>query len=148
VITTEDINTVVVAALNAQTAIPGKAHPGRGPDEPTAYPYVVFMVTPDAAETFSGARYVQKWRVRAAAYIPVGAPDAVSVADTLAALNTALAITAAAVVANLRNPGEKVMSTRPVMSEEKYEPTLRQGKDVLAAGVTAELLCQGDRSIA
>lgn len=146
-ITTEDIAGAVAPALNAQAGLPGKAWPGRGPDEPAAYPYAVFTVTPDDAETFSGPKYVQKWRVRAAAYIPVGAPDPVSVADTLIALNTALALTTSPVVGALRNPGEKVMSTRPVVADEEYDPTLREGKDVLVAGVTVELLCQGDRSI-
>jgi hypothetical protein len=40
------------------------------------------------------------------------------------------------------------MSTRPIVAEEKYAPTMREGKDVLVAGVTVELLCQGDRSVA
>jgi hypothetical protein len=145
VITTEDINTVVVAALNAQTALAGKAWPERGPDAPDAYPYVVFTVSAQAAETFSGARYVQKWRVRAASYIPVG--TAVSVLDSLSALSTALAVTGAPVVTGLRNATEAVMATRPITAEEEYAPTLREGKDVLHAGLTVELLCQGDRSV-
>jgi hypothetical protein len=147
VITTEDINTWVAAAVNAQGAITGKAWPGRGPDAP-AYPYCVFFLHALEAETFSGAKYVQRWQVRAAVYVPIGAPSPISVATALAALNTALVVTAAAVVGDLRNAGEKVLSTRPVTSDEKYAPTMREGKDVLVAGVTAELLCQGDRSVA
>lgn len=147
-INTEDINVVVAAAINAQSAIAGKGWPGRGPDEPTAYPYVVFTVRAEDAESFSGARYTQKWQVRAAAYIPVGAPSAISVLDTVKALSTALVVSGAAVVAALRNSGERVMSTRPVTAEEQYEPNMRAGKDVLAAGLTAELLCEGDKSVA
>jgi hypothetical protein len=147
VITTEDINTVVAGALNAQSALAGKAWPGRGPDEPGAYPYAVFTVRAGDAQTFSGTRYVQKWRVRAAAYIPIGAPSALTVADVLAALAVALGITSAAVVTDLRNTGEKVLGTRPVTAEEWYAPSLRAGKDVLAAGLSVELLCQGDRSV-
>lgn len=146
-ITTEDIDTRVASAINAQAAIAGKAWAGRGPDAPT-YPYCVFLLHALEAETFSGARYVQRWQVRAAVYVPIGAPAPISVASSLAALNTALAIKTAAVVGNLRNSGEKVLSTRPVMSDEKYAPTMREGKDVLVAGVTVELLCEGDRSVA
>lgn len=147
-ITTEDINVVVVAALNAQAALTGKAHPGRAPDDPAAYPYVVFTATARDAEIFSGSQYVQKWRVKAAAYIPVGAPDAIGVGATVQALCAALAVSGAAVVANLRNSGEKVLHSVPVTAEEGYEPKLREGKDVLAAGVTVELLCQGNRGVA
>lgn len=147
-ILTEDINTVAATALNAQSALAGKAWPERGPDEPAAYPYVVFTATAADAETFSGAAYVQKWRLRAAAYIPVGSPSPVVVVDVLKALATALAISTAAVVAALRNAGEAVLHTIPVTGDEEYTPQLRAGKDVLAAGLTVELLCRGDRSVA
>jgi hypothetical protein len=146
-ITTEDINVRVVAAVNAQGAIAGKAWPARGPDQP-AYPYCVFTLRALAAELIFGVTYFQHWEVSAAVYVPVGAPSPISVADALAALNTALVVKAAAVVGDLRNPGERVMATRPVTSLERYAPHLRDGKDVLIAGVTADLICQGDRSVA
>lgn len=147
-ITTEDISAVVTPAIDAQTAIAGKAWPGRGPDAPDAYPYVVFTVSASNAETFSGPKYVQKFRVKAAAYMPIGGDPAVDVGNTLKALCAALCVSGAPVVAALRNSGEKVLHSIPVTSEERYESKLREGQDVLAAGVTVELLCQGDRSVA
>lgn len=147
-ILTEDINTVVLTALNAQSALTGKAWPNHGPDAPTAYPYAVFVATPLEAESYSGPKYTQRWRVRAAAYVPVGAPSAISVIDTLKALVTALGISSAVVVAALRNSGEAVRATRPVDGDDAYAPTMREGKDVLVAGVSVELLCEGDRSVA
>jgi hypothetical protein len=148
VITTEDINARVVTAVGAQTAIAGKAWPERGPDEPDAYPYCVFTLRASPAALVFGSVYFQHWQVQAAVYVPVGSPSPINVEGALSALNTALTIRAAVAIGTLRNPGERVMSVRPVTGQEKYDPYLRAGKDVLVAAVTADWLCQGDRSVA
>lgn len=149
-ILTADVMKVATAALDAQTALRGKAWPHRGPDVPDAYPYVVVKVRPQAAETFSGSRYVQKFMVQAAAYIPLGpaAEGDPTREDAMKALAAALTTSTAAVVTTLRNAGERVLHAIPSTADERFDPRLREGKDVLVAEVTAELLCQGDRSVA
>lgn len=147
-ILTSDLAERVVAALAAKAStLPGGAHHGRGPDTPSSYPYVVFRLEAGEPEFTSGPAYFQKWRVYAAAYVSLGASPAVL--DVQKALAGALCVgTTPPTVGPLRNASESVMQALPLYGEEEYEPTLREGRDVLAAWQSAELYCKGDRTLA
>lgn len=152
-ITTDDIAKIVTDRFTAVgslgTDITGGAWYGRGSDPPSAYPYVVFQIEARETQVFSGSLCVQKFEVRAAAYIPIG--DAGSDPNGVQQeMNTAL-VTAAAQTAlrnaALRNGTEKILHSRPLSPDGRFEQRLREGRDVFACGVRAELLCQGDRSV-
>ncbi|AMV25437.1 hypothetical protein VT84_13630 [Gemmata sp. SH-PL17] len=143
----DDIYAAVKAALAPQGAtFPGGAHPNRGPDVPSAYPYVVFAADPEPAELQSGPTYTQKWTVTATAYAQAGQTP--QILDVQKALASALAVDGAPVVAALRNATERVMASVPVVSNEDYAPELRDGKDVMVTSQSCQLYCQGDRSVA
>lgn len=143
-----DMNAVVVDALAGQaSALPGGAWPNRGPDAPTAYPYVVFRWEVGDAEHTSGPAYYQKWRLYAAAYVQLGSSG--SVLQAQQALAAALCAGAAPpTVRTLRNATERVLQAVPVSGDEEYDDRLRDGRDLLLAWQAAELYVQGDRTVA
>lgn len=137
-INTDDIQTVVVAAFAG--TVPGGVHPNRGPDVPSAYPYVVFTTDCGDAEHTAVGPYFQKWRVSLAMYVQLG--STVTVGTLLRTLDAALLN----MVVPLRNASETVMQCLPVSADEEYDAELRDGRDILVAMRVAELYCQGDRT--
>lgn len=152
-VTVDDIAAVVKARL---AAVPGQdaTCPGghwfdRGPDEPSGYPYDVFEVEAGAVEQFSGAAYLQKFTVTLAGYCPVGGTG-VDVQAVEKLFHDALVseeATAALRATALRNATEKVLHAKTLRDSGEYEETLREGRDVFAAGLVAEVLVQGDGSV-
>jgi hypothetical protein len=152
VITFDDIAELVHGRFATEDAgwltAPGKQWTGRGPDAPDGHPYLVSQVEAGPEKATSGAAYTQGWTVRTAAYCPVGAAG-VDIAAVEQLLNAALASAdamAALRAAALRNATEKVLSAKVVPGKGEYARELREGRDVFAAGLTVELLVQGDRS--
>ncbi len=147
---TEDIEKIVMEALAAQEVLAGGAYPNRAPDNPPAYPYVVFSLEQRDAEYTSGARYFQYWQVTARAYCALGSSPAILA--ILQGLHTALVVgdmvTSPPVITSLRNPGEAVVQSYLKTTTEDYEDQLRDGRDVLVAQVVCEILCEGDRTLA
>ena len=153
-ITVDDIAGVVLARLAAtdpgNTICPGGHWFDRGPDAPAGYPYDVFKIEARPPRMTTGAPYDGVFVVRIAGYCPLGDsgvnPQAVeqlfhNALLTLAACTAMLAL-------SLRNVTERVLVGRPSTAKGEFDRTLRQGKDVFVAGITVELVVQGDRSVA
>lgn len=153
-ITPDDIGVLLKARFAATsafgTAVPGGAWFGRGPDTPDAYPYAVHQIEATPAVTFTADAYIQKFTVKVAAYAPVG-DSGVNPNTVAQAMYAALCTTAAQALfqaAGMRNPNEHVLHARPVSPTGEFADKLRDGKDVFVCGLSVELLCQGDRSVA
>ena len=144
-VTLDDVAGIVKAQLAAQsgynTTLPGGSWFDRGPDTPAGYPYDVFKIEAGLSELTSGGAYVQRFTVRVAGYCPLG-DSGVNVQLVSVAAQTAL------LAASLRNASEKVLAGVPSSARGEYAPTLRDGKDVWIAGLTVDLIVQGDRGAA
>lgn len=144
-----DISAAVRSALEAAptwaTLCPGGYWYDRGPDDPDGYPYVVAKVERGETRKTSGDAGTVRFTVRVAAYCPVGAsgvdPDA---------LEGLVLVT----LADRTEPGwslrgemvgERVLHTVNATDGGRYDPAMRGGRDVFAAGVSVELLCQENR---
>lgn len=148
-VTPDDVAKVVLdrlaAVTSSSTICPGGHWFDRGPDDPAGYPYDVFRVEAGPARIVSEFYCFQSWTIRLAGYAPVG-ETGVTVANVeklfLDALITDAANTALRAV-SLRNTGEAVIHGLQSAAEGRYDPTLREGRDVFVAGLTAELLVMG-----
>jgi hypothetical protein len=152
VITADDVMKAIgdqlSAAANWSAAVPGGVFFARGPETPAAYPYIVAQVQGGRAEVFSGSLYIQPWSVRLAAYCQAGgAVNARTVEQLMNGQLVTLAGQTAMRGAILRNNTEKVLHIVPAAGDGKYAPELRSGQDVFVAGLTVDLLLQGDRSV-
>jgi hypothetical protein len=153
VITLDDVaalvHTRLYGAADGTAALPGGHWYERGPDEPVGYPYDVFTIEAGRAEQFSDSTYLQTFTIRVGGYCPVGhtGADVEGVARVFKdALATDLAVSDLR-EAPLRNPTEKVLHCRVVADEGEYDRELREGRDVFAAGLTVEMVFQGDSSV-
>lgn len=151
-VTYDDVAKVVFDRQAADSGyaatLPGKAWTDRGPPgDPADHPYSVAKIESGPARNNTGDLYTQSWTVSLAAYVPVGHTGAnVQAVRQLFhnALVSAAAITALRAVA-LRNATEKILSAKLVTGKGEYARELREGRDVLLVGMTAELLIQGDK---
>lgn len=153
---TKVIQTELAAASGWATTIPGGSWFGRGPDDPSnggknangGYPYIVYQIEPGLTRLASGPAYTQPFNVRVAAYVGLGQTVTPQAVEQLmnGALTSAAAQTALQGLA-LRNVTEKVLHGRPIDGKASYAHNLRAGQDVFLAGVSLEVLVQGDRSV-
>lgn len=152
-ITADDVAAAVVARTAALAsfvaAVPGKAWFDRGPDVPDAYPYAVFKLKAGEQRRASGTAYAQAWACEFAVYAPVGAAgvNQQSVQQALADCFVTAAGRTQMRAAALRNATEKVLDSRATDHTAAAAKELREGRDVFAAGLSFELLVQGDRSV-
>lgn len=153
-VTLDDVAGLVMTVLSANPAsanpdVPGGAWLGRAPDTPPAYPYAVFDLKGGEKENFSGGIYIQPWVLSIGAYAQMDG-EAIVPSEVEQALNEVLVtITAQASfqATALRNPNDKILHSRPIDDDGEFDPTLRNGQDVFIAGITAEILVQGDRNV-
>lgn len=152
-VTIDDIAGAVKARLAAvsgqATTCPGGHWFDRAPDAPDGYPYDVFRVRSAQSTPTTGGGYVQIFTVELAGYCPIG-DTGVNTQSVQQLFNDAL-VSSAAVTAlqavSLRNATEKILAGRLADEEGRYDRSQRQGRDVFVAGMTAELIVQGDRSV-
>ena len=153
-VTLDDVAGIVKAQLAAQsgynTTLPGGSWFDRGPDTPAGYPYDVFKIEAGLSELTSGGAYVQRFTVRVAGYCPLGdsGVNVQLVSQLFHAALVSVAAQTALLAASLRNASEKVLAGVPSSARGEYAPTLRDGKDVWIAGLTVDLIVQGDRGAA
>lgn len=146
-VTVEDINGALKAALNGVGAsLPGGGWSGDGPDAPT-YPYAMFKAQLVDSEQTSGAFSVQRWRAAIAAYVPVGWSATYKPQDTAKAIWNATAVDGSGLAtAVFRNTGEGVLSVAPVECGDDPSPVAHNGTDVIVLTSAVELLVTSDRS--
>lgn len=153
-VTQDDVAALVLARTAATSgfsdAVPGGAWYDRGPDVPTAYPYVVFKIEPGPVESFSGDLHLKQFSVRAAAYCPVG-QSGVNQQTVQQSLNTALVSTAANAwfqAQALRNATDLCLHGLPAGDGGSHARELREGRDVFTPVVSVDLMFQSDGSVA
>lgn len=153
-VTVDDIGALVktrLAAVTGQaTTCPGGHWFDRGPDVPDAYPYDVYRVKAGRTGLTTGSLCIQTFIVDLVGYCPIG-ESGVNPQSVEQLFHTALVSDAAqtALLAySLRNLTEKVLCGRVVQSEGKFDPDLRDAKDVFAPSLTVEIIVQSDRSVA
>lgn len=133
------------------TALPGGQWTGRGPPgDPDGYPYAVMQIESGAVKNSTGGLYTQLWTARLAAYAPMG-DAATSIQGVLQMWNTSLLSTAGNTAlrgAALRNATEKILRAHLAPGKGEYAKELREGRDVFLAGLSLELLVQGDKDVA
>lgn len=135
---TEDVS-------NYAAAVPGGTFFDRGPDDPAAYPYMIFKLEFGELVTTSGPLSTQNVRVRAATYSAPGAGNPQTVALALFECFGTQAANLAIIGTAMRNGNDKPLSCRPAISRGEFDKTLRNGQDVFLCGLTFDILFQGDR---
>lgn len=148
-ITVDDIGKVVLdrlaAVTSSATICPGGHWFARGPDDPAGYPYDVFGVSAGGSRIVSGDFYTQEFLIQIAGYCPVGATG-VTVANVEKLFYDAITTDTANVAlraVSLRNTGEAVLHCIIATVDADYAPTLREGRDVFVAGMSARMVVLG-----
>jgi hypothetical protein len=142
---------VLSANVPFGAALPGGAWLDRGPDTPTGYPYAVYRVEAQPTDLAFDDAYLGRFTCTIAAYVPLDATAPPrDTPDVQQAIFTALVTDSANdafMGLALRNPTEGIRASKTKNPEGKYDPTMRNGRDVFMSGLTWEITVQGDRSI-
>lgn len=153
-ITLDDIAKVVKdrheAVTSFTTIVPGGIRWLRHDDIPSSGIYIVFQIKGGPNRLTTGAGYVQIWTVDAAAYMPIGdsSTNAQNVEQVLHAALVTTGANTSLLAVSLRNASEKVLAGRVAGEQARFDEKIREGRDVFVAGLTSELIVQGDRSVA
>lgn len=147
-VTVEDMNGAVKAALDgAGAALPGGGWSGSGPETPL-YPYAMFVCVAEEPELTSGPLCFQKWRVTVAVYVPVGLQSTYSVSQILNAVTGATCVSTSTLYSKtFRNPNDRALHAVPADTGDEPSPVAYGGRDVLILTVGTNVLVQSDRSV-
>lgn len=148
-VTVEDVNGAVKAALDAVgSALPGGGWSGSGPEEPD-YPYAMFSARVRDTVYTSGPLMTQWWRVTISAYHPVGAAVTPTPSAVLEGVVGATCLpTSPLYSATFRNANDKVLHALPADTADEPSPVPLNGRDVLILTTGVELMVQSDRTVA
>ncbi len=152
-ITADDVAKLVGDRLQATSSfvlsVPGGIWNQRANNTPSNYPYAVAKYTAAPPIASFDDVYCQAWTVQIAAYCPIGIPglDPAAVQQALFAGLCTEAAMAALQATGLRNATEHVMHSIALPPTGEFDPRLREGRDVFVAGLSVEIMVQGDRSV-
>lgn len=143
-VTFDDIAAAIVARCNASsdftTAVPGKAWLDRA-GEIDSVPYAVFQIERTGNPEFeSDGSYIQEFTIRMAVYSDVSATD-----PNAAQLAMADAINSNPTTWTALRDGN-VMHCLPRGYDGKFDPTLRNSKDLFVSGAQWSMLVEGNLS--